>query len=347
MKKVLYSLAFMAICSCTPTPLNNNGDPKPQFYISAEKTAWKSAHETKATDTLTISNDIPWEIGEKVLLLMSDQSYEGCTIHTIDSTYNKDTGGYDISEGWQTPRPEKKTICTVYKADGLKSVLIPDAPLEEGTYRAFYPYSEASDETDGKWYDMMHLSFYSPSKVALEYNSQKIVISDPVTYKTGDSLNFVLNHFLSLIDIDIYPPKTGSYHRQLFLASQTTVFPGKIDYWIDEEHNKPDDYRGVGWMNFTALNPKTERKLEEGIKFQTATGILPLPFEDAPVCVHLFYRDGTHYVSEPFALPSLSIGVETKLVAKNFSQTDEPLQGASGSSFHGPIEEEFPDWLFQ
>lgn len=57
-------------------------------------------------------------------------------------------------------------------------------------------------------------------------------------------------------------------------------------------------------------------------------------------------KDGTHYVSEQLSLPSLASGEETKLVATDFSETDEPYQGAGSETFGGPIEFDYPEWLF-
>ncbi len=340
MKKILFVLAVLVVYSCTPESPNNYGNLKKSLYIGAEKTAWKPAHETKADDSLTVSNDIPWKVGEKVLLLSSDQSYEGCTVHTVDSTYNEETGRYEItSEGWSTSRPTKKTICTVSKADGLKSILIPDTPLEEGTYRAFYPFYP--EINDAYWYDRLDMKFYIIPRNGMNKDSQDIMYSDPVSYEIGDSLSFVLNHFVALIDIDIYPPKTGFLAYYAMLASDAPVFPGTIQYWIDKKSLDP-----LSYLNFTSINTLKGSSLKEGVKCKSATSVYPLPFDGAPVYVHLFYSDGTHYVSEQLSLPSLAYGEETKLVATDFSETDEPYQGAGSETFGGPIEFDYPEWLF-
>ncbi len=58
--------------------------------------------------------------------------------------------------------------------------------------------------------------------------------------------------------------------------------------------------------------------------------------------VHVVYTDGTHYVSDPFAMPSLSFGVENSLEIKNFSFTDEPLQGLMGGYYLDPEPAPYP-----
>ena len=313
---------------CTACSHQSSDTPDKKNGISARKKCWTitstkagdeaTAGDVVAQDTIGI-NDVPWKDGEKVLLYCSDQSFEDCSWK--EDFYDENgviTGG---SSG--TNRPSKETICTVYKADGMKCALIPDTPLEEGTYRAFYP------AYDFAWYDMIHLSFLYENKgketdpqTAL-INHQDIVVSDSVSYKKGEPLEFVLNHILALIDIDIYPPKTGNY-SYLKLAAEVAAFGAKVDYFLDRD-SILDQVHG-DWLNYTTLRCNS-RFTEEGVIFKTSTGLLPVQYDGLPVRIHIIYEDGTHYVSEPFAMPSLNYGVENQLVVKDFKQTNDPLIG--------------------
>lgn len=361
MKPVCFAIAALVVLSCTtkqedgkyayqakpyvPQDMPDNGGNGDDYniVISAEKQSWTTA--TKATETKAGTNDIPWATGEKVLLLPSDQTFEGCTTR---EDYYDDNG---IHHGnISTSRPTKKIVCSVSRINGMKCTLKPDAPLEPGIYRATYPYFGEDDNTDGIWYDIVHLCFYMPTAKGLMFNSRNIMISDPVPYEDGDSLSFMMNHFCSLINIDLYPPKTGTYKHYPFLTSQNPIFSGKVNYWIDREYNEPDDYDVEGvWLDFTALNTNYVVTLSEGQACHTSTGILPIDYDGEPVCVHLFYEDGDHYVSEPFPLPSLSPGMESEVIeVRVFNKTDEPLQGHSSRFFKDPTDNDAPqDWIFQ
>ena len=67
--------------------------------------------------------------------------------------------------------------------------------------------------------------------------------------------------------------------------------------------------------------------------FMTSTALLPTDFDNIPVCVHLVYEDGTHYVSEKFNLPTMGIGEEMTVKVENFQKTDDDLHGLWGECF--------------
>lgn len=320
MNRFVFILAIIGVLSCTACGHESSDKPDNKTGISAKKKCW-NVISTKADEVETVGeedkrdtigiNDVPWLDGEKVLLLGSDQTLEKCR-----NSYF----------------PYKTTLCTVYKADGMKCALIPDTTLEEGVYRAFYPVY------DFAWYDMIHFSFlyeidedpsifiHSPQndpQVAL-IDHQDIVVSDSVSYKKGEPLEFVLNHILALIDIDIYPPKTGKF-THLKLAAEVGAFGSKVEYYFDGNSILDQQIRGE-WLNFTPLRCSI-RSMEEGVVLKTSTGLLPVQYDGLPVCIHIIYEDGTHYVSEPFAMPSLCQGVENQLVVKDFKQTNDPLIG--------------------
>ena len=323
MKRLFYSFAFLAALSCTALSEDPAENPDNQDVtedlISAEKKSWIPA--TRGSDDRAFAKDIPWEDGDRVLLLGSDQSYEGCTIR--EERYEN---GVLVGGSVHTVHPVKKTFCTVVKAAGLKCTLVPETPLEEGTYRAIYPVYEYL------WYDMIHLSFLYEDWKELDFMHQDIVISDPVTYKKDHKLSFVMNHVCALADIDIYPPKSGPY-AYLKLFAQEPVFAGKAEYWFDKEYDVDDIAQG--WLNFTTLRG-AGRTMEAGTVFPTSTGLLPVQYDGMPMCIHLVYEDGTHYVSEPFAMPSLRFGEVNSLVVKNFSETDQPMQGLWGDVYRDP-----------
>lgn len=310
MRLSLYTFAALCLISCTATQIDSF-EPSETLEISAEKESWVSV--TKASEDLAFAKDIPWKEGDKVLLLASDQSFEGCT---TEETWE---GGGRVS----TVRPYKKTICSVTKVEGLKCTLIPETPLEEGVYRAFYPVY------DYLWYDRVHLSFLYEDWKELDSKHQDMVVSDPVTYKGGKKLKFVMKHICALIDIDIYPPKTGKY-SYLKLFAQSPVFAGKADIYLDKKYNVNEF--ASGWLNYTTLRGDGN-SMREGEVFQTSTGLLPVQYEGMSMCIHLVYNDGTHYVSAPFSMPSLHFGEENKLVVEDFQETDLPMQGLWGDYY--------------
>lgn len=312
MKHLILALASLAVLSCTAAPSITPETPdvpetpdiaEPDGLISAEKQSWVVA--TKSSDDRAFAKDIPWVEGDKVLLLSSKQSLEGCTV--VDGF-----GMYVVKA--------TKTLCTVAKASGLKCTLVPDEPLEPGTYRAFYPVY------DYAWYDFLHLSFLYEDWDELDFKHQDIVVSDPVEYKDGGKLAFVMKHVCGLIDIDVYPPKSGTY-SYLKLFAETTVFAGKADYRLDREYNI--DEIASGWLNFTTLRGDGN-DLKAGVVFPTSTGLLPVQYNGMPVCIHLIYTDGTHYVSAPIAMPSLKFGEAAKLEVRDFKETIEPMRGLWG-----------------
>lgn len=327
MNRFLLTLAFLSILSCNPAlkPDQVDDPEEPQDItdviednIVAEKECW--VPETKNSDDRAFAKDIPWNIGDKVLLLGSDQSFEGCTTHT--EYY--DNNGQLIGGSTHTTHPTKKTICTVSKANGLKCTLIPDTPLEEGTYRAIYPVYEYV------WYDIIHLSFLYSDWDELDSKHQDIVISDPVAYKEGHKLKFEMKHICALIDIDIYPPKSGEF-SMIKLFAQNTVFPGKADYWLDKDYII--DEISQGWLNYTTLRGEG-CEFVEGKAFSTTTGLLPIQYNGMPMTIHLIYKDKSHYVSDSFAMPSLNFGVENRLTVGGFKETTEPLHGLWGKYYN-------------
>lgn len=297
MKRLLYALAVLAVISCTSKPL----DPsvKDKLVIRAEKVSWMPA--TKGSDDQVISKDLPWSVGDEVMLLRSHQ----------------------VLDSWDGQNPVERIICTVSTIDGLKCTLVPDTPLEEGTFRAFYPVY------DYVYYDCIHLSFLYEEGLGLDANNQDVVISDPVSYQEGQDLTFVMKHVCASVDIDIYPPKTGDYSF-LKLFAESPVFAGKVNYSFDKEY-RIDDIAD-GWLNYTTLRGQG-RSLKEGEAFWTSTGLLPIQYNGMPMCIHIVYEDGTHFISEPFAMPSLSFGVENRLIVKDFKETTEPMVGLWGDYY--------------
>lgn len=316
MRCPIFTLAALAVISCTANRIDSpdspdTPDPVNAVEISAEKESWVPV--TRASDDRAFAKDLPWSEGDKVLLLSSDQSVEGCT-----TTETWDGGG-SVTTG----HPNKKIICTVSKANGLKCTLLSETPLEEGTYRAFYPVY------DYLWYDYVHLSFLYEDWKELDSKHQDLVISDPVEYKEGHQLKFVMKHICALIDIDIYPPKTGNY-SYLKIFADSPVFAGKADIYLDKPYNV--DEFASGWLNFTTLRGEGNA-LQEGTVFETSTGLLPIEYNGMPMCIHLVYDDGIHYVSAPFAMPTLHFGEENKLIVRDFQVTNQPMQGLWGDYY--------------
>lgn len=131
------------------------------------------------------------------------------------------------------------------------------------------------------------------------------------------------------MDIDIYPPQDGKY-KYLKLFAANPVFAGKANYCFDNEYLI--DEVASGWVNFATLRGPGHH-MEENVLFPTSTGMLPVQYDGMPVNIHLVYEDGTHYVSDSFAMPSLNFGVENKVVVKNFSVTEKPMEGLWGDCY--------------
>ena len=308
MKRFLFALAFLAAFSCTSKPQDPETPEDDQYDISAEKKAWVPA--SRASDDRVHAKDLPWEVGEKVMLV--------CTSEEIpeDGTH------------WAV-RPDQ-ILCTVSKVAGLKCKLTPDSPLKDGTYRAVYPVYNYVYYAFYNTSIYIHLSFLYEESLGLDFLHQDIVVSDPVTYKEGQKLAVVMKHICALVDIDIYPPKTGKY-SYLKLFAQHPVFAGKADIYLDEAYDI--DKFAQGWLNFTTLRGEGT-SLTAGELFPTTTGLLPIQYDGMPMCIHIVYEDGTHYVSEPIAMPSLNFGVENHLEVRNFTETTEPMNGQWGDFFN-------------
>lgn len=314
MKRILISFAALAAISCSSVPATVESPEEIKDAISAEKKSWVIS--TKSSDDRFFAKDIPWKEGDKVLLLGSDQNLDNCLQN------REDINGH----------PFKKTICTVVKADGLKCELVSQTPIEEGTYRAVFPVY------DYAWYDYLHLSFLYEDWNELDYTHQDIVISDPVEFTQDHKMSFVMKHVCALVDIDIYPPKSGSF-SYLKLFAQYPSFAGKAEYFIDKEYDVNEI--ASGWLNYTTLRG-SGRDLKEGELFQTSTGLLPIQYDGMQMRVHIVYTDGTHYISEPIAMPSLSFGLESNFVVKDFKQTFEPFLGMWGEYYGDQSGEPFP-----
>ena len=298
MKRLFYALAVLAVISCTSKPLPLD-DSSVKNVIRAEKASWIPA--TKGADDQMVAKDLPWSVGDKVMLLRSNQ----------------------VLENWDGQNPVERILCTVSTIDGLKCTLVPDTPLEEGTFRAFYPVY------DYAFYDYIHLSFLYEEGLGLDAKNQDVVVSDPVSYQEEQELSFVMKHVCALVDIDIYPPKTGNYSF-LKLFAESPVFAGKVNYFFDKEYSIDDI--ADGWLNFTTLRGQG-RSLKEGEVFWTSTGLLPIQYNEMPMCIHIVYEDGTHFISESFAMPSLSFGVENHLDVRDFKETTEPMNGLWGDYY--------------
>ena len=145
-------------------------------------------------------------------------------------------------------------------------------------------------------------------------------------------MSIVLNHIFSLVDIDIYPPKSGDIKNLILLSeSGKCVFPGKMNYWLDKEEFDPFKVADL-WTSFTAIR-RTGSSTKEGEVFHTSTALLPLPYDGMALRVLVVYTDGERYLSCPFAMPSLYIGEENKLSAKDFGKIDDPVKGYFGGYY--------------
>ena len=282
--------------------------------LFAVKSSWKVATKslidtTHVNDSIYV-NDVPWQEGEKVMLIRLDGKYE------LDNW-----GRVDLSQITH--------MCTVTETSGLKCSLVPENPLENGVYQAVYPVYDYvifdSDRSDL----MIHLSFLYEDSLGLDNKHQDIVVSDRVTFTEGQNLSIFMRHICALVDIDIYPPKTGNFVL-LKVVADFPAFAGKVNYYVDEEYdiNKIADT----WFNFATLRGDSA-SMTEGELFHTSTGLLPVQYNDMPMSVYIVYDDGTYYQSEKFLMPSLNFGVENKLVVDKFNQIDEPVMGLWGDCY--------------
>ena len=286
------------------------GDIENGDVIEAEKESWAQMVMTRASNDIAFAKDILWQKGDKVMLIRTDSE------KTLDRW-----GRVNLEEISYT--------CTVSKANGLKCTLASDVPIETGVYHAVYPVYDYIN------YDMsysslvLHLSFLYEEGLGLDYEHQDIVISEPVSYKKGQKLSFVMKHVCALADIDIYPPKTGSFSLLKVVAADP-VFAGKVNYIINNEYdiNEIAD----AWLNFATLRG-SGRYMEEGELYQTSTGLLPVQYSGMSMSVYLVYEDGSYYLSEPFAMPSLQFGVQNKLTVDRFNKLDTPFQGLWGDCY--------------
>ena len=286
------------------------GDIENGDVIEAEKESWVQMAMTRASSDIAFAKDIPWQTGDKVMLIRTDSE------KTLDQWGRVNMG-------------EITYTCTVSKAAGLKCTLASDVPIETGVYHAVYPVY------DYIYYDMsysslvLHLSFLYEEGLGLDYEHQDIVISEPVSYKKGQKLSFVMKHVCALADIDIYPPKTGSFSLLKVVAADP-VFAGKVNYRINNEY----DINEIAdtWFNFATLRG-SGKYMEEGELYQTSTGLLPVQYSGMSMSVYLVYEDGSYYLSEPFAMPSLQFGVQSKLTVDRFNKLDTPFQGLSGDCY--------------
>ena len=338
---LLLSLALIVV-SCTEitdTPLNPS-ETKPKYKITeiyAEKDSWNSV--TRSSDDNMYLNDVPWENGEKVMLIRTDiaDSIVNATIEEVKEKYPEidvesvefDNIVYsivtriiDIDDMIQTH------MCVVSESDGLKCTLVPDEPMEEGVYQAVYPVYDYVFYSHLDRSLMIHFSFLY-DKYGLEYEHQDIVISDKLSCKREEEMSFVMRHVCALIDIDIYPPKTGNY-TLLKVIANNAVFAGKANYYMNNEFDV--DSIADGWLNYTTLRGKS-MYMTEGEQFHTSTGLLPIQYNDMPMNIYIAYDDGTYYLSEQFLMPSLDFGVENKLSISNFTKLDGPMVGFHGEKY--------------
>ena len=279
-----------------------SGDVESGDVIQTEKESWKLM--TKSSDDKAFAKDIPWKEGDKVMVIRVD------TEKTLDQ--------------WDRVELEDLTYyCTVSKASGLKCTLTSDVPLESGVYHAVYPAYDYVNYDLSYSSLVLHLSFLYEDNLGLDYEHQDIVVSDPVSYKEGHKLSFVMRHVCALVDIDIYPPKTGNF-ALLKIVADETVFAVKANYIINNEY----DITEIAdvWFNFTTLRGDGTN-LKQGEIYHTSTGLLPVQYDGMSMRVYLVYDDGTYYLSEPLSMPSLEFGVVKTLTVDKFNEISEPVQG--------------------
>ena len=287
------------------------GDIEGGCEIYAEKESWMQM--TKSSDQIAFAKDIPWQEGEKVMVIRTDSEKK------IDQW-----GRVDLEDLTYT--------CTVSKASGLKCTLVSDSPLESGVYHAVYPAYDYINYDLSSSSLVLHLSFLYEDNMGLDYKHQDIVVSDPISYKKGHKLSFVMKHVCALVDIDIYPPKDGNFSLLKVVAAEP-VFAGKSNYVINNEY----DINEVAdcWFNFTTLRGDGTY-LKEGEPYNTSTGLLPVQYDGMPMKIYIVYDDGTYYLSEPFSMPSLNFGVLHSLTVDKFNEIDEPVQGFGGNYYMDP-----------
>ena len=291
-----------------PSTSDPSGSDLPASGLYAEKASWKPA--VKSSDDNMYVKDIPWKEGEKVMLIRTDAE------KTLDQWGRVELGLITDT-------------CTVTDISGLKCTLVPDHPLVDGVYQAVYPvYDYVTYDTYHSSLGI-HLSFVYEDNLGLDYEHQDIIISESFSYKEGEGFSIVMKHICALVDIDIYPPKTGNY-RLLKVMSDLPAFAGKANYFVNREYNINEI--ADCWFNFATLRGNGT-SLKEGELFHTSTAFLPVQYDGMPMRIYLSYADGTYYLSEPFLMPSLEFGVENKLVVNDFTEINEPMQGLWGDCY--------------
>ena len=325
MKNLFWGLMLSLVISCTNISSyvpelesdlpsdevlqDNEIDTEGGFY--AEKDSWKPA--TKSSGSIAHAKDLPWKLGDKVMVIRLDGEKETNQWGNVNMDLITDT-------------------CTVSKASGLKCTLVSDTPLEDGVYQAVYPAYRYVGYNIGESSLSVHLSFLYELNLGLDYEHQDIVISEPISYKKGKKLTFVMKHVCALVDIDIYPPKTGNFSLLKVIADKT-VFAGKANYTVNNEYNI-DNIADV-WYNFTTLRGK-DTYLQKGEPFHTSTGLLPVQYDGMPMKIYIAYNDGTYYLSDPFPMPSLNFGVQNTIEVNNFTKLDAPMSTLCGESYMDP-----------
>ena len=313
MKRLFLGAMILLAAACTAVPLDSVGT-EPDSSASglyAEKASWKPA--VKSSDDNMYVKDIPWKEGEKVMLIRTDAE------KTLDQWGRVELGLITDT-------------CTVTDVSGLKCTLVPDHPLVEGEYQAVYPvYDYVTYDTYHSSL-CIHFSFLYDKGSLIEYEHQDVVVSDKLIYKQGEEMSIIMKHVCALIDIDVYPPKTGNY-TLLKVISNNAVFAGKVNYYLNDEYNI--DNIADAWLNYTTLRGK-DMTLTEGEPFHTSTGLLPIQYNDMPMNIYLAYDDGTYYLSEQFLMPSLNFGVQNKLSVGNFTKLDGPMEGLWGEYYMDP-----------
>lgn len=336
----MMTLIVISCAEMTETP-SNPSESKTKEKITeiyAEKDSWDIV--TKSSDPNMYLNDEPWEDGDKVMLIRTDiaDSIVLATIARVQREYPELEVGsvefdnmvhsivtniIDIDDMTETH------MCIVTESDGLKCTLVPDEPLEEGVYQAVYPVYDYVFYSHLDRSLMIHFSFLYDKGSLVEYEHQDVVISDKLICKQGEEISFVMQHVCALIDIDIYPPKTGNY-TLLKVIADNAVFAGKANYYLKDEYNI--DNIADAWLNYTTLRGK-DMTMTEGEPFYTSTGLLPIQYDDMPMNIYLAYDDGTYYLSEQFLMPSLNFGVKNKLSVGNFTKLDGPMEGLWGGYY--------------
>lgn len=349
MKNVFWGLALLLAASCTVAPIDTvgtesepsvsepSGSDLPATGLYAEKDSWRVVTKSSVDNT----NDIPWRDGEKAMLIRTDvlDSIINASIKQVSTVFPElEPGTIEfINEVSSIVCPqvsinEMKHMCVVSESDGLKCTLVPETPLDNGVYRAIYPaydyvFYEVLNPYDTAQLSMyIHLSFLYEESLGLDSKHQDIVVSDPFTYNEEQGLSFVMKHICALVDIDIYPPKTGNYSL-LKVISDKIVFPGKVNYFTSGRYDTQNT-----WFNFATLRAD-QRSIKQGEVFHTSTGLVPIEYNEMPMRVYLVYDDGTYYLSEKFNMPSLVFGVENKFTIDEFEEIKEPMQGLWGDDY--------------